>query len=365
MKDGQEEELNDNASCAPQIVAAAHVAPVHDVSQEFIRAIVAREFAGRIPDLDKLLAVFDHSRIACRQFVRPPDWYRRPHTWAERNRIFHEAGLELADRAIRLCLERARCSAEDVDHLVFVTSTGFATPTLDAFLINRLGFRPGISRLPIWGLGCAAGAVGIARSAEFCRAHPRARVLLVAVELCSLAFMTGDLSKKNVVATSLFADGAAALLLAGAEAGMNGPRILDSMSHLFPDTYRIMGWDFLDEGMSLVLSPRLPALIRQNLAPLVDSFLARHELPRSDIRYYFTHPGGARVIDVYREALGLTEEELRLSETVLNRHGNMSSVTVLAVLDKWFAESPDHPSGAALLSAFGPGFSAELLLLAV
>ena len=353
-----------NQTC-PVIVAAAHAAPPNDIPQELVRAAVAQQFAGKIDDLEKILAIFDHSRITRRQFVRPPDWYVHPHTWAERNQIYQHDGLELMVRAAQSCLASAGCTPQDVDQIVFVSSTGFATPTLDAYLINRLGFKSSVSRVPMWGLGCAAGAVGISRAADYCLARPRSRALLVALEICSLAFMAGELSKKNLVATSLFGDGAGAVLLAGAETGSSGPRVLASCSHLFPDSYRIMGWDFLDEGMQLVLSPQLPAMISQNLAPLVSQFLAQQDLQTSDMSHYFTHPGGARVVDAYREALHLNTSELALTEEVLSQHGNISSVSVVAVMERWFRDNVKPEPGYGLLSAFGPGFSAELALLEV
>lgn len=154
-----------NQEC-PVIVAAAHAAPANDIPQELVRAAVAQQFAGKIDDLEKILAIFDHSRIKRRQFVRPPDWYTHPHTWAERNQIYEHDGLELMVRATQSCLASAGCTPQDVDQIVFVSSTGFATPTLDAYLINRLGFKSSVSRVPIWGLGCAAGAVGITRAAD-------------------------------------------------------------------------------------------------------------------------------------------------------------------------------------------------------
>lgn len=353
-----------NQEC-PVIVSAAHAAPAHDIPQALIRAAVARQFAGKIDDLEKVLSIFDHSRVARRQFVRPPEWHTQPHTRAERNQIYQRDGLELMIQATQSCLASAGCTPTDVDQIVFVSSTGFATPTLDAYLINRLGFNSSVSRVPIWGLGCAAGAVGIARAADYCLARPRSRALLVALEICSLAFMAGELSKKNLVAASLFGDGAGAVLLAGAETGSSGPRVLASRSHLFPDSYRIMGWDFLDDAMQLVLSPQLPAMIAEHLTPLVSHFLAQQGLQTSDMRYYFTHPGGAKVMDAYREALRLSTSDLALTEEVLSQHGNISSVSVVAVMERWFRNNVKRAPGYGLLSAFGPGFSAELALLGV
>lgn len=349
----------------PVIVAAAHAAPEFDIPQELVKAAVAAQCAGRVDDLDQVLGIFDHSRITRRQFVRPLDWHLQPHTRSERNQIYQHDGLELMIQAAQSCLASAGCTPQDVDHIVSVSSTGFATPTLDAYLINRLGFKPSVSRVPIWGLGCAAGAVGLSRAADYCLARPRARCLLVALEICSLAFMAGALSKKDLVAASLFGDGAGAVLLAGGETESSGPRVLASSSHLFPESYRIMGWDFLDDRMQLVLSPTLPAMVLQNLAPVVSRFLGQMGLLTSDLRYYFTHPGGAKVIDAYREALHMSPSDLALTEEVLSQHGNISSVSVIAVLARWFRHTANIQAGYGLVSAFGPGFSAELVLLDV
>jgi len=349
----------------PRILAAATAFPPHVAPQPAVRAAVGRIFAGRMPELERLLSVFDHARIDTRRLMRPLDWYRQPPSAQERNRIYLDEGLELLARAARDCLERASCLPAAVNHVIAVSSTGHATPSLDARLINLIGLRRDATRLPIWGLGCAAGAAGLARAFDHCRAHPRAQVLLVALETCSLTFMAGDLSKKNLVGTALFADGAAAVLVAGAEAAGAGPRLLATRSHLFPQSERIMGWEFDGTGMQLLLSPRLPAIVKAELPGLVDDFLDSRGLRRSDLAHYLTHPGGAKVVDAYREALGLTNGELDLTEEVLREYGNVSSVSVLAVLEKWLAsERPKRP-GYGLLSAFGPGFSAEQVLLEV
>jgi alkylresorcinol/alkylpyrone synthase len=349
----------------PRIVAAAHAFPPHSVSQQTVREAVRRIFTGTLKDLESMLSVFDNSRIDSRQFMMPLEWYLEPRSQSERIRVYQQHGLELACEAARICLARADCRADQVDHVVFVSSTGHATPTLDAHIINQLGMRPDTSRVPVWGLGCAAGASGLSRANDHCLAHPSHRVLLVALECCSLTFMAGDVTKKNLVATSLFADGAAAVLIGGDLSGECGPAIVATRSHLFPDSYRIMGWDFMDEGMQLVLSPKLPLVVRQEVPGLVNEFLSAHSLTRHDMVHFITHPGGARVVDAYREALQLTDENLRQTEDVLRRHGNMSSVSVLVVLEQWLAAGGTRTTGHGLLSAFGPGFSAELLLIKV
>ncbi len=346
----------------PRLVAATTCFPPYPVAQEAVRDVIERFYAGRMPGLRRLVTIFDHCRIARRRFMMPLDWYLHPRSAAERNNIYLEKGSLLLIAAARRCLEQAGVSPQQVNQVISVSSTGHATPTLDARLINALAMRPATCRLPVWGLGCAAGAAGLARAADYCTAYPQAIVLLTALECCSLTFMPNDLSKKNLVAAAIFADGAAAALVAGERAGLEGPRILASRSHLFPGSDRIMGWDFLEEGMQLVLSPRLPVLVRESLPDLADDFLAAHGQQREDIRHHLAHPGGARVIDAYRSALHLAEADLTFTEGVLREHGNVSSVSILAVLENWL---PRATSGLALLSAFGPGFSAEMSLLEV
>jgi alkylresorcinol/alkylpyrone synthase len=347
----------------PIIVAATHALPPHVVAQSEARELVGQFFSGDLPELDRLLAVFDHSRIQCRQFMRPAHWYLQPSSFAERNRIYSEEGLDLVAEAARNCLHRSGFSPAQVDHVIFVSSTGYATPTLDAHLINALGMKPATSRVPIWGLGCAGGAAGLARAFDYCLGHPDAVVLITALECCSLTFMENDLTKKNLIATAIFSGGAAAVVVAGDRVGTAGPHISGTRSHLFPDSYRIMGWDFHGDGMELVLSPKLPAVIKQELPGLVDDFLANRDLRRRDLRHFITHPGGAKVIDAYRQALDLTLDDLALTEELLCGHGNISSVSVLVVLEKWLASERAKVPGWGLLSAFGPGFSAEMILL--
>ena len=349
----------------PRIIAASHAFPPHAVSQHAVKETVRRVFTDTVDDLGRLLSVFDNSRIETRQFMMPLEWYQEPRSQFERTCVYQQQGLALAEEAARACLAKAGCRPDQVDQVIFVSSTGHATPTLDAHLINRLGMNPGTSRIPIWGLGCAAGAVGLSRAHDHCLAYPGHRVLLVALECCSLTFMAGDVTKKNLIATSLFADGAAAALIGGDRSGGDGPAIVATCSHLFPDSYRVMGWDFQDEGMQLVLSPKLPLIVRQNLPALVDEFLAKHTVARYDLVHFITHPGGARVVDAYRESLQLSAEDLCQTEDVLRRHGNISSVSVLVVLEQWLAAGGMATAGYGLLSAFGPGFSAELLLLEV
>lgn len=349
----------------PRIIGAAHAFPTHHVSQQQAKQAVGRIFAGRIPELARLMSIFDNSRIAQRQLVMPLDWYLQPRSVEERNRVFVAQGMGLLREAAEKVLRSSGTSVAQVDHIIYVNSTGHATPSLDARLINELHLSARTSRLPIWGLGCAGGAAGLSRAWDYCLAHPQARVLLTALECCSLTLVAEDLSKKNLVGTSLFSDGAAAVLVAGDEAGGHGPEIVATRSQLFPDSYDIMGWKFSDQGMELVLSPRLPLLVKNALSDMVDRFLSDHGLNRAALQHYIAHPGGAKVLDAVREALDLRVEDLQLSEELLNQQGNISSVSVMVVLENWLCAKAASAPGYGLLFAFGPGFSAEFMLLKV
>lgn len=349
----------------PKIIAAAHALPPYAVPQAAVKDEIVRLFHGKIPDIQRLITVFDNSRIQTRQFMMPLEWYLNPRSSAERNRIYKEKGLALMKCAAAECLTRSGWDISEVDHVIFVSSTGHATPTMDAHLINILGLRQDVTRLPVWGLGCAGGAAGIARAYDHCLGNRKARTLVVALECCSLTFADEDVSKKNLVATSLFSDGCAAVAIAGDDVCDAGVSVMGRGSHLFRDGYRIMGWDFEDDGMRLVLSARLPAVVREGLPRIVQHFLEIHGLTRESISHFITHPGGAKVIDAYREALDLADADLSITEDVLRNHGNISSVSVLIVLEKWLANGGAQRRGHGLLSAFGPGFSAEMVLLEV
>jgi alkylresorcinol/alkylpyrone synthase len=349
----------------PKIVAAAAAMPGHVYPQDNIKEALSRLLAHQEMVSDRVLSIFGNSRIRQRQFMMPLEWYLSPRSAAERNKIYREKGLELVLTAARDCLAKAGCKSVEIDAIIFVSSTGIATPTIDTHIINELGMKPSVVRLPLWGLGCAAGVAALARACDYCLGHPGARVLAVALECCSLNFIETDKSKKNLVAASLFADGAAVALVVGSEVPMDGPRYIANRSHLFADSYRIMGWDVDEDGLNLVLSPKLPAIVRRELPPLVGSFLTDCGLSLRNIAHYITHPGGARVIDAYRDALGLYGEELMLTEEALALHGNISSVSVLVALEMWLHSGNVNAAGYVLMSGFGPGFSAELLLLKV
>ncbi len=346
----------------PRIINASRAVPENMVEQNQVRHAITAIFQDHIESLADKLELFDHSRIERRYLVRPLTWYSHSHTAGECNRIYIEESTKLLAQAAAVCLKKSHLDAGDVDHVICVSTTGVATPSIESRIFEKIGLRPETRRTPVWGLGCAGGAAGMALANDLCLANPEARVLLLAVECCSLTFRRDDATVKNLVGTSLFADGAAAVLVAGDKRPSNRPKIIATSSKLFADSERIMGWDVDDNGMQLVLSPQLPQLIEAELAQLVEQFLARHGLEKQDLRFFILHPGGARIIDACKKALGLNEE-MSLSEGSLRNYGNVSSVSVLMILEDWLATKPEQNPGYGIMAAFGPGFSAELLLL--
>lgn len=350
----------------PRIEAAATAVPEHEITQDGSMAAARAFFQQAFPDIDRLLAVFANSQIRKRHFCMPLDWFQEEHGFAEKNRLYVEHAVSLGAEAARRCLDKAGTAAAEIDCLIFVSSTGIATPSVDARLINRLGLRPDITRVPLWGLGCVGGAMGLSRACEYARAYPASRVLVVAVELCGLTFIRQDLSKSNLIATCLFADGAAAVLVEGDEVKRPSTpprlRFMGARTTTWPDTLDIMGWELTEPGLKVIFSRDIPSLVRQSMRDNVDGFLGPIGVSVPDVQRFIFHPGGAKVLAAYRQALGIPAEATRLAEDVLRDFGNMSSPTVLFVLEKCMEEGW-KPGEKGLLAALGPGFSSELILL--
>ena len=352
----------------PRLVAIATAVPPHVVRQEDARAFAARIFASTVRDDPRLIEVFDHARIDQRHSCVPLDWLVSGRSFAERNDLYIEHAVRLADEVARLVLARARMSPRDIDHLVFVSSTGLATPGIDAHLANRLDFRADFRRTPIWGLGCAGGAVGLSRARDFARADPSSRVMVIALELCSLAFLPDDTSKRNLVAASLFGDGAAAAIVVGGEVeGAGNPKhraleLVAARSVFWKDTLDVMGWSLEDAGLRVVFSRDIPAIVLEKVRPGLTGFLDDRGLGLSDIRHVVAHPGGIKVLRAYAQALGLPDAALDHARNVLRDYGNMSSPSCLFVLERFLAAGDIGPADHALVMALGPGFAAEYLL---
>ncbi|CAN5502490.1 type III polyketide synthase [soil metagenome] len=344
----------------PTVRGLATAVPPFKLEQAEARALARHLFEGAFSDVDRLLSVFDNAGIQSRYVARPLEWFGQAHTFEEKNAVYAEVGLELACRAACRALRRAGADAGEVGAVVFVSSTGLATPSLDAYLIQRLGLPRSVHRLPLWGLGCAGGAAGLARAADLARALPGKSVLLVAVELCSVTFIRGDKSKSNLVGSGLFADGAAAVLV-GPGAEGQGPELLSSSSRLFDASDDIMGWDVVEGGLKVRFSRDIPSFVQENLGPTMREALAESGLGLADLEHFVVHPGGPKVLDAYERCLDLEAGSLDSAREVLRDYGNMSSPTVLFVLERYLNSTA--PTGApGTLFALGPGFSAEQVL---
>ena len=345
---------------APTVRSLVTGTPPYSATQLEVQAAAAELFP-RLGARRGLLDVFTNAQIGTRPLSRPLEWYRTPHTFPEKNTVFVEEARALCLRLAEGALEQAEVLPGDVDAVVVVNTSGISTPSLDAYLIEALGLRRHAARLPLWGLGCAGGAAGLARAADLVRAGYR-RVLYVAVELCSLTLIAGDESKSNFVGTALFSDGGAAMVVTAADVPGPAPLLTlhGAYSTLIEDSEDIMGWDVVEEGLKVRFSRDIPTLVRGMMRGNVQDALAAHGWTRADLGTYVVHPGGVKVLDAYEEALELPGGTLDASREVLRRCGNMSSATVLFVLEEILR---GHPQGRGLLSAMGPGFSAEHVLV--
>jgi alkylresorcinol/alkylpyrone synthase len=326
---------------------------------EALRDLWAQEYFN----VDRLEQLHRAVGVSGRHLAVPVEQHLALKTFAARNDAWTSAAVELGEHAVREALTGAELPPEAIDHVFFVTVTGIATPSIDARLVNRLGLRADVKRTPIFGLGCVAGAAGIARASDYLRAFPSQHAILLAVELCSLTLQREDVSIANIISSGLFGDGAAAVVLAGAERARRGPRILATRSSFYPDTERVMGWDVVDGGFKVVLSSKVPEIVTGHIRNDVEGFLAAHGLCRSDIAHWIAHTGGPKVLTAFESALDLPAGALARSWRSLAEVGNLSSASVLHVLSDLLASEHPEPGQYGLLMAMGPGFCAELVLL--
>jgi alkylresorcinol/alkylpyrone synthase len=341
----------------PRLLALATAVPPHVLRQDQVKALARRIFADRGAELERLLPVFDNAGIDTRHACLPAARYLERQGWKARNQSYVGHALDLIAAASTDALAGAGLTAADVGAVVAVSTTGLATPSLDALLIERLALPRDTVRLPIFGLGCVGGVLGLARAATLARAMPGRPVLLAAVELCALTFRPADTSNSNVVAAALFGDGAAAAIITTAGAG---PALAAAGEHTWPGSLDVMGWRIEDDGFGVLFSRDIPALVRRRYRSALAGFLAGQSLGLEDIAHFAMHPGGAKVLQALEETLELAPEALADSREVLRTHGNMSAVTVLFVLERMLARGA---SGRVLASALGPGFTAGFLLL--
>lgn len=349
----------------PRIQAVATAVPSTRIDQESAVAFARQIFAEHIPDLERLLPLFTNSCVQTRYFAAPQDWFFTDHDLAERSALYVREATRLSAEAASKALTKAELVPKDVDYIIYVNTTGLATPSIDARLINTMRLRSDVRRTPIWGLGCAGGAAGLSHAHHYALAHPEARILVVATELCGLTFLPGDTSKSNLVATALFGDGAAAAVVVGNACEGPGLDVLGTCSRFYADSLDVMGWSVLQQGLQVVFAQRIPEIVEKTAAEDIGGFLAGHDLKIADINAFLLHPGGTKVMEAYEKALALEPTQLALTRGILRDYGNMSSATVFFVLERYLGEWGTGNGGYGLVSALGPGFCSESLLLAL
>ena len=344
----------------PHLVSLATATPPYGLPQETVALHAAEMFSTMSGGFDHLAPIYRNAEIDHRHSSVPIDWYLSKHSFGERNDLFLASAVDLIAQAADEALARAGLEPEDIDSIITVCSTGVATPGLDARLMQVMPFRKDVERTPIFGLGCAGGVLGLARAAAMAQARPRARVLLLVVELCGLTFRCQDRSKSNLVATALFGDGAAAAIVSCREEYAAAPRLGPWGEHTWSDSLDVMGWEVADDGLKVVFSRDIPNLVRTDLRTVVDAFLARNGATLGDIDGFVCHPGGAKVIDALEDCFELQRGGLRYARDVLRAHGNMSAATVLFVLEETLKA---RAKGPQLLTTLGPGFTAGMMVL--
>jgi len=348
----------------PSIRSVGTALPPHYADQETLIAAFRAHWATEHFNVERLEELHRAVQVGGRHLAVPLEDYAGLTDLRARNDAWIRVATDLGEQAVRQALERAGLSVGEVDHLFFVTVTGIATPSVDARLMNRLGLRPDVKRTPIFGLGCVAGAAGTARASDVLRAFPNQVAVLLSVELCSLTLQREDLSIANIIASGLFGDGAAAMVLSGGEVPAPGaPRILGTSSVFYPDTERVMGWDVVNGGFKVVLSAKVPDVVRAHVREDVGAFLGRHGLQRTDIRHWIAHTGGPKVLEAFESSLELPTGALERSWKSLRETGNLSSASVLFVLESMLSSGEAQPGDYGLLMAMGPGFCSEVVLL--
>jgi len=346
----------------PFIASVSKIDLPNRIPQQEAKERARAMFAENFPQVDRLIQAFDNTEIVTRNFCEPISYYITPNTFEERNEEYLQQALTWSVKAIENCVAEAGIDKSEITDILFVSTTGLATPSVDALIINQMRLNPHINRIPIFGLGCGGGVSGMAKANALAKANPDAVVLLVAVELCSLTLLRNDYSKSNFIGSSLFSDGIAACLVMGDHrAGDKKVIYKASSSKLYYDSLEVMGWDFKDTGFKVLFSKDIPTFINEHIRGDIDNFLAAQGLKLNDIRNFIFHPGGKKVLDAYTDALNMEGDSLQKTRSVMNDYGNMSSVTVLYVLEKFMNEG--FEDGYGLMLAMGPGFSSEMVLL--
>jgi alkylresorcinol/alkylpyrone synthase len=349
---------------SPRLVALSTAVPRHALDQKKAAVLAAEVFKGKVFRTPDLLSIFENTGIITRYGVRPLEWYAEPHDWPERNAVYLEGAEELYVQVARAALDKAGMAASDIGQLVTISSSGIATPSLEARVAGLMGFRADARRTPVFGLGCGGGVAGVALAERLARADPDRPVLLAVVELSTLAARPDAPAKENIISTALFGDGAAAAIISGDPAA-RGRVIEGSTEHLWPDSLEVMGWRIDPVGFGVLLAPTVPTFVERRLPEAAGAFLQRMALTPEDIARYVCHPGGAKVVPAIEAALQIPLGALDVERQVLAEYGNMSAPTALFILDRVLNGGSATPAeGRLVLSAMGPGFTAQFVSIA-
>jgi alkylresorcinol/alkylpyrone synthase len=346
-----------------RIASVASAFPENYYDQQVLTDALKNDWRHRLPNPDILDRLDESMKVEGRYLVHTLDFYENLTTWGQANNAWIDHALELGEEALCKALHAAGMKPKDLSAIYVTSVTGIAAPSIDARLVNRMGLSPNIKRIPIFGLGCVAGAAGIARAADYVHGYPDQAAALLSVELCSLTLQRDDLSMAHLISALLFGDGAAATIIVGSKRKSDGPEILATKSIFYPHTERVMGWDISEKGFRIVLSPEVPDTVVKHLGKDVDAFLAEQGHKRSDIKTWVMHTGGPKVLEATATALGLSEKDLAASWECLRKVGNISSTSVLLVLEDVYMNRRPEPGSLSILAAMGPGFCSELVLL--
>lgn len=346
-----------------KIISAASAFPKYYYPQQVLGAALRQYWGPKLDNPELFDRLYARMNVDGRYLVLPLASYYGMETWGDANHAWIHAATDLGEEALGRTLHRAGLDAPRIGALMFMSVTGIASPSIDAKLINRMGLSPHVRRIPVFGLGCVGGAAGIARAADYVKAYPDQAAALVSVEICTLTLQRDDLSMANQISSGLFGDGAAAVIVAGDDFPGAGPKIIATRSTFYPDTERTMGWDISERGFRIVLSASVPDVIREHLGEDVDRLLAEWNLTRNDIGAWIMHTGGPKILEATQESLGVGPEKLAVSWDCLRRMGNLSSASVLVVLEEFMTNHRPAPGTWSILGAMGPGFCSELVLL--
>lgn len=347
--------------------------PQYNITQEEIKELVQKLFGYTNREVRRLLPVFDHAQIQNRQFVVDKTWFEKDHSFEEKNSTYHSNAIKYSLKAIDDCLQNSYflkqpVPYEAVDLIIYVSSSGISAPSIDVYLLNERSFRQDVNRMPLWGLGCAGGAIGLSRAYDWVKANPEKTALVVCCELCGITFQKGDHRKSNIVGTALFGDGISSALIMGQNSPYVTykkkavPKIRKSNSRLKKESTSVMGWNITNNGLEVIFAKSIPSLVESFWKEHIQLFFEEIQIEKDKITAYIAHPGGTKVLQAMEEVLHDKKEKMKHSYRVLRNHGNMSSSTVLYVLKEWMSEDI-KPGEKSILSALGPGFSSELLLL--